>query len=197
LKEAFAMSVTALRRPPPEVVEPVPSAGAMLEYFGPAIVTAILDRDVEVRTVASEVRYWARLACATVYQPRAGDVVLAMAGGGVWYVVGVLEGHGPTVLDAPGDLELRARHGAIRIEAADGCVVTSPTVRVEAASLDLIGDTLHEEFDTVRQRISGMLEVRAKAITTAVAETWRLTARRLLGRGEDSVTIDSPSINLG
>jgi len=172
-------------------------AGAMLEYFGPAIVTAILDRDVEVRTVASEVRYWARLACAGGYQPRAGDVVLAMAGGGVWYVVGVLEGHGPTVLDAPGDLELRARHGAIRIEAAEGCVVTSPTVRVEAASLDLIGDTLREEFDTVRQRISGMLEVRAKAITTAVAETWRLTARRLLGRGQDSVTIDSPSINLG
>ena len=70
-------------------------------------------------------------------------------------------------------------------------------MRVEAASLDLIGDTLREEFETVRYRIGEMLEVRAKAICTAVADTYRLTARRIFGRGEDGVSIDAPSINLG
>jgi hypothetical protein len=189
------MTVTALRRPPPKTAPP--SARPRLEYFGPALVTAVLDRDVELEIAASGVRQWARLAVAIAYRPLIGDVVLAMAGDGAWYVVGVLEGHGPTVLNAPGDLELHAPNGAIRIAAAEGCVVSAPMVRVEATSLDLIGDTLHEEFETARRRISGMLEIRAKAITTTVAETWRLVARRIAGRGLDSVTIDAPSINLG
>jgi len=189
------MAVTALRRTPPDIA-PLQD-GLQLEHFGPARVTAILDRDVELRTLASDQPHWARLAIAGVYQPRIGDIVLAMAGGGVWYVVGILEGSGPMVLTAPGDLELRAPHGAIRIEAAEGCVVAGPAVRVEANTLDLIGETLHEEFETARRRISGMLEVRAKAITTAVVETWRLAAQRIVGHGQDSVTIDSPSINLG
>jgi hypothetical protein len=170
-----------------------------LEHFGPAQVTAVLGRDVEleITTGSANERRWARLAIAVAYQPQVGDLVLAIGTADDWYVVGVLEGRGPTVLNAPGDLELRAPHGAIQITAAEGCVVVSPTVRVVANALDLIGDTLHEEFETVRRRITGMLEVRAKALCTAVTDTWRLTAQRIVGRGEDSVTIDAPSINLG
>jgi hypothetical protein len=171
--------------------------GLRLDHFGPALVTAVVEQDVELETDSSGGRHWARLAIAIGYRPRIGDVVLAMAAGDAWYVVGVLEGHGPSVVNAPGDLELRAPNGAIRIEAADGCVVAAPAVRVQAAALDLIGETLHEDFDTVRRRISGMLDVRAKAISTTVAETWRLVARRISGRGEENVAIDAPSINLG
>jgi hypothetical protein len=185
------MTVTALRRPPPPEVQ----NGLHLEHFGPALITAILHPDVELETGST--RHWARLAIAIGYQPCVGDIVLAMAAGETWYVVGVLEAHGPSVLTAPGDLELHAPNGAIRIEAASGCVIAGPTVRVEAAALDLIGETLHEQFDTVRRRISGMLDVRAKAISTAVADTWRLAARRITGRGTENVTIDAPSINLG
>jgi hypothetical protein len=168
-----------------------------LEHFGPALVTTVLDRDVELEITTRDERRWARLAIAVSYQPQIGDVVLAIGTSDDWYVVGVLEGHGPTVLSAPGDLELRAPNGAIQITAAEGCVVASPTVRVAADALDLIGDTLHEEFETVRRRITGILDVRAKAICTAVTDTWRLAARRIVGHGKDSVTIDAPSINLG
>ena len=49
----------------------------------------------------------------------------------------------------------------------------------------------------MRHRIGELLEVRAKAICTTVADTYRLTARRIFGRGEDTVSIDAPSINLG
>ena len=188
------MSATVFRLMPPRLRE-----NPLLEYFGPVTITAVLDKEVEVEIPgdAPGVRHWARLAIATGYQPRASDVVLAIATVDHCYVVGVLEGHGPTVLVAPDDLELRAPYGAIRIVAADGCVVAGPRVRMAANEINLVGDTLHEEFETVRRRISGMLEVRAKAMCTAVAETYRLTARRIVGRGEDSVTIDSPSINLG
>ena len=170
-----------------------------LEYFGPATVTAVLDREVEleISVGGAAMRRWARLAIAIAYQPQVDDVVLAIAAAGDCYVIGVIEGHGPTVLNAPGDLELRAGTGEVRIAGAQGCVVAAPAVRVEAASLDLVGDTLHEEFEIVRYRIGEMLEVRAKAICTAVADTYRLTARRIFGRGEDSVSIDAPSINLG
>jgi len=189
------MTVIALRKmsAAPALAEP------RLEYFGPALVTAVLDREVELEILAgaTEERRWARLAIAVAYQPQIGDVVLAIAAAADCYVIGVIEGHGPTVLNAPGDLELRAGTGEVRIAGAQGCVVAAPAVRVEAASLDLIGDTLHEEFETVRYRIGEMLEVRAKAICTAVADTYRLTARRIFGRGEDSVSIDAPSINLG
>jgi hypothetical protein len=191
------MATTALRLLPPvsERVRDKPC----LEHFGPALVTAVLGSDLELETPAGypAARRWAQLAIAVAYQPRVNDLVLAIGTADEWYVVGVLEGHGPTVLNAPGDLELRAPNGAIQITAAEGCVVAGPTVRVAANTLDLIGDRLNEEFETVRRRITGMLEVRAKAICTAVTETWRLAARRVIGRGEDSVTIDAPSINLG
>jgi hypothetical protein len=113
------------------------------------------------------------------------------------YVVGVLEGHGPSVLNAPGDLELNAPDGEIRMNSAKSCVVTAPEMRVQVTTLDLIGETLHEQFETVRRRISGAIDERARAISTNVAETWRLVARRIAGRGEENVTIDAPSINLG
>ena len=190
------MTVIALRKQP---AAPPAAAEPRLEYFGPALVTAVLDREVELEILAgaTEERRWARLAIAVAYRPQIGDVVLAIAAAGDCYVIGVIEGHGPTVLNAPGDLELRADSGEVRIAAAQGCIVAAPAVRVEAASLDLIGDTLREEFATVRHRIGELLEVRAKAICTTVADTYRLTARRIFGRGEDGVSIDAPSINLG
>jgi hypothetical protein len=191
------MSTAALCRMPPLPVSVRDKP--RLEHFGPATITAVLDQEVELEMPGdvSGIRQWARLAVASGYRPQIGDVMLAIATADDCYVIGVLEGRGPTVLDAPGDLELRASRGAIRIVAADGCIVAAPTVRVAANEIDLVGNTLREEFETVRRRISGMLEVRAKAICTAVAETYRLAAQRIIGRGEDSVTIDAPSINLG
>lgn len=191
------MSTAALRLVPPAParVEGKPC----LEYFGSATITAIVGEEVELETSmhGGGARQWARLAIASGYRPQVRDVVLAIATADNCYVIGVLEGRGPTVLDAPGDLELRALHGAIRIFAAEECVVAGPTVRVAADTLELAGGTLREEFETVRRRITGMLDVRAKAICTTVAETYRLAARRIASRGDDSVSIDSPSINLG
>jgi hypothetical protein len=179
----------------PATLPPV-KPGTRLAYCGPALVTAVLGRDVELETPAEE-RSWARLAVAIAYQPVVGDVVLMLSTAEAAYVVGVLEAQGPSVLNAPGDLELNAPHGEIRINAARACVVTVPEMRVQARMLDLIGDTLHEEFETVRRRITGAIDTRARAITTTVADTWRLVARRLHGRGQENVTIDAPSINLG
>lgn len=170
-----------------------------LEHFGPAAVTAVLGREVEleVQVNGSCIRHWARLAVAGGYRPEVGDLVLAITTRDDSYAIAVLEGQGPTVLDAPGDLELRAPHGTIRILGADGCDIEAPNVRLAADSVELAGGTLHEQFDTVRRRIAGMLEVRAKEMTTVIADTYRLIARRVLNRGEDSVTIDGPSIKLG
>lgn len=169
--------------------------GTWLDHFGPATVTAVLDRDVELE-IAGE-RHWARLAITATYQPQAGDVVLAMAAGGDCYVVGILEGHGPTVLHAPGDLELRAPNGTIRVTAAEACVVAAPSVRIAADELELRGGTLREEFETVRRRVAGMIDIRVKAVCLAVADTYRLAARRIVGSGDESVAIDAPSITLG
>jgi hypothetical protein len=190
------MAIVALRRPSP-AAEPV-GGESCLRHFGPAKVIAVLDREVELELSGPPIsRSWARLAIPIAYRPQVGDVVLAIGDDRDCYVIGVLEGHGPTVLEAQGDLELRAQHGAIQITAREGCTVASPMVQVSAATLDLRGGTLREEFETVRRWVSGMLDVRANAICTAVANTYRLTARRIFGHGEDSVAIDAPSINLG
>ncbi len=170
-----------------------------LQHFGPALVTAVLGGDVELKIAGAPggPRFFARLALPILYQPQVGDIVLAMAAGGACYVIGVIEGRGTTMITAPGDLELRAPDGAIRIAAAQGCDITGPAVCVRANTLDLIGDTLHEDFTTVRRHIAETLEVTAKAMRTLVTETYRLTANRIMGRGETSVVIDAPSINLG
>src|SRR5262245_32429412 len=84
-----------------------------LEHLGPATVTAVLDQEVELELPGN--RCWARLAMAVAYQPQIGDTVLAIATPKDCYVIGVLEGRGPTVLNAPGDLELSAPYGSIRI----------------------------------------------------------------------------------
>jgi len=170
-----------------------------LQHFGPALVTAVLERDVELKIAGAPggPRFFARLALPILYQPQVGDIVLAMAAGGACYVIGVIEGRGTTMITAPGDLELRAPDGAIRLEAAQGCDIVGPAICVRARTLDLVGETLHEDFTTVRRHVAETLEVTAKAMRTLVAETYRLTAKRILGRGEASVVIDAPSINLG
>ena len=71
------MTVIALRK---MSAAPAP-AEPRLEYFGPAVVTAVFDREVEIEipAEAAEARRWARLAIAVAYQPQIGDVVLAIA----------------------------------------------------------------------------------------------------------------------
>jgi hypothetical protein len=96
-------------------------------------------------------------------------VVLTIVAAGDCYVIGVIEGHGPTT---PDDLELRAGSSEVRIAGVQGCIVAAPAVRAEAILLDSIGDTLREEFATVRLPRWGNAGVRAKAICTAVANTY-------------------------
>ena len=182
-----------------ETLRPAAAPGqhaAHLEYCGPARVTAVAGHGVELETPAGEL-HWARLAIAGVYAPRAGDLVLALATTGACYVVGVLEGHGTTVLNAPGDLELRAPAGEIRLVAGQGCAITAPNLRVRAREIDLTGETLREEFETVRRRITGAIEVRARAISTTVGETYRLLARRITGTGGETISLDAPAIDIG
>ena len=170
--------------------------GDALTGCGPALVTAVADRDVEVQLPTGS-REWARLAIPAVYQPCAGDVVLVLSTSGAAYVIGVLEGHGPSVLQAPGDLELRAPEGEIRIVSSRGYAVTAHEISLQAATIDLVGDTLCEEFQTIRRRVSDAIDVRVQSISVMVGETYRLMARRILGRGQDSITLDAPAINLG
>ncbi|WP_158746199.1 DUF3540 domain-containing protein [Acidisphaera sp. L21] len=174
----------------------LPMSGTVLSHFGPATVHEVADRDLEIVTPAGA-RYWARSAVAATYNPVPGDLVLAVAADDECYVVGVLEGRGPTVLQAPGDLELRAPHGSIRMLAAEACTILGTAVQVDADELHLSGHTLQQQFETVRSRIAGLLDTRVRSVCTTVTETYRLAAQRIVGRGNETVTLEAPSINLG
>jgi hypothetical protein len=49
--------------------------------------------------------------------------------------------------------------------------------------------------DELAKQIDDCEPIRKQSL--AVADTYRLVARRVVGRGQEEVTIDSPSINLG
>ena len=137
----------------------------------------------------------ARLALAQLYRPEAGDTVLAL-GGREYYVVGVLAGAGRMVVNAPGDLELRAR-GAVEIHGARGVRLRGPEVALAADRFTIAVRTVVERAARVYRAATELLHVRARRTRTVVDEECALAAREITARAGADLKLDGEKIHLG
>jgi hypothetical protein len=165
-------------------------------HLGPATVSRTAGRRVQLRREGQEAEEWAELALAFPYQPAPGDVVLVVAQERA-YVIGVLQGRGPSVLAFPGDVTLSAPKGAVHIDAAKGVTVNAPAVEMRAETIEFEATTLTQRIESAFQWVKDLLQVRAGRSRTVVDGTSHQLAERTFIRSEKETKVDGEKIYLG
>lgn len=163
--------------------------------LGPARALTVAGRRVLV--ALPEAKAWATLALAHGYDPVPGDVLLVLGQEESFYVIGVLSGRGRTRITAHGDLELRAPHGHIALEARDGISLRAGFVRLVAKAWDAVLETVRQRCRSMLIQVLGTSRVRAARLDTAVDGTCRTTADRIVQRAATDVHVDGEKIHLG
>jgi hypothetical protein len=164
-------------------------------YLGPARVLAVEGNRVLV--ALPEAKAWATPAFAQGYSPVANDVLLVIGQDESFFAIGVLQGRGKTTLTAHGDLELRAPHGSIDLLARDGIRLRAGLVQIAAKTWDAVAETVRQRFHEFRCQVRGVLRWRAARAETDVDEVHRTTAKRIVQRAKEDVSIDGEKIHLG
>lgn len=160
-----------------------------------ALVERVLDRRLLLRLGTA--RVWALLALPVAYQPEVGDRVLALAQAGRAWVIGVIEGRGATVFDAPGDLVLRAR-GTLQLHAHEGIEMhTDGELSVRAQVFRSVFDKVRERIGSVFRVVRGAVRMRAGEVREDVQGDHRCRAGRVLAKARGHVRIDGEQIHLG
>src|SRR2546423_352100 len=143
------------------LTENEPSVNLSLDqgtYLGPALVHEVAGNRVQLEF--PDELPWALLALAYPYQPCKGDTVLAAGQGQNWYVIGVLKGTGKTTLMVPGDFEVLAPRGRIRLVAGKGFQVKSPEVKITAGKLELVAKRMMEHFSEATRWVKDTFQIR-------------------------------------
>lgn len=166
------------------------------DYLGPARVVAATPAGVRVEIGGVEAT--ATMALAFPYEPVEGDVLLVIgAEGGDCYVIGVLSGAGRTVLDVPGDVEIRARGGSLSLAGEQGVHIAGPEVAIEARTLRSTADALVQKVGTLYQRVAALLSVRAGESETVVDGAQVTRAKTAAFLTEGAMSLNGKQIHLG
>jgi len=179
--------------------DPAPEAGASRpeEYLGPARVTAAEEGRVAVELPGGGAPIPVEMALALPYQPVVGDTLLVIGRGAKHYAIGVLHGTGRTVLSLTGDVEVHARDGALSLSGDKGVSIRGPEVEVEGGKIRMVADSLVQKLNSVYQRVSGLLSVRAQEAHTAVDNTSFTKAKNATILTEETATVNGKQILLG
>lgn len=167
----------------------------LASHLGPATVTA---RDgSRLRLLLDGRPVWATLALAVPYAPRIDDVVLVIGQDEVFYVIGLLSGSGPTTIEVPGDLDLRAPRGSITLSAARGVRLSGDEVALTGRRVQLSGESLVERFGDTYRWVRELVHERLGRLRRVVAGDSHLEAERVVVRARADVHLDGERINLG
>lgn len=164
-------------------------------YMGPARVLEALPGVARVLIGDSE--RWAALALASPYQVAAGDTVVVLAQEERCYLIGVLQGTGATVFRFPGDLELQALRGTVRVTAGKGIDLRSPEIGLEGDRVEVRAHTFVEKIVDAYRWIKGLLQIQAGRARTVVEDTNYQKAGQQVLLADRDVKIDGEQIRLG
>lgn len=147
----------------------------------------------------------ARFALALPYRPADGDEVLVISNDdALAYVIGVLEGHGETVLKAPGHLVLEGAEGVsirsprpIVLTSGQSVVAEGPEVSLRAGRLEFWAHRILQKAHDLYSWISGLFQTTSWRYKVEVEETATVRAGRTVVKARGTVNIDGSSIHLG
>jgi hypothetical protein len=166
-------------------------------YLGPATVSRSVGKRVQLRRPEHADEEWAETALAFPYQPVAGDVVLVAAQEDRVYVIGVLQGRGPSVLRFPGDVTLSAPAGSIHLDAATAVTTTAPAVEIRADAVEVEAKSLVQRVESALQWVKDLFEMKSGRSRMVTEGTHLQMAERTFIRSEKESKIDGEKIYLG
>ena len=162
-------------------------------YFGHATVRHVDCSQVLVECSVGTA--WATMAMVIAYQPEEGDVVLVLGTAEGWYVIGIVEGKGKTVIHSEGDLALAAR-ARLRLVARDGIHAHTRRFKVVSAELRWTARSLVSMFKRVSRFVSGDCYVSAGQVHVDVDGRSKVEADEIFKYGENGVEIDGARVDL-
>lgn len=171
-------------------------AEAHAPSLGPAEVVAILDAGVLVE-LETEDRVEAQLALAYPYRPAVGDEVLVIGNPKGHYVIGVLEGSGKTELVLPGDVDLRAEGGTLRLSSDRRLSLDAPEIDLRSSSLRVVAGAVVESFQSLTKSVRNLFTLRAGSQQTSIEGASVSQAQSTTILSEKKVSINGKEIFLG
>lgn len=175
--------------------EPATTAVAT-RYLGPAEVTHVRPHELELRLpTGAAVR--ARVALGYAYEAQKGDEVLAIGEGQAHYVIGILASRGRAVMAFPGDVELRAVGGALRLTGDLGVAIEGREVSITAGALRMAAGAVVQRFTSLRQKVTELFRVEAGQAQTIVEGASVSQSKSATIVTEEKVSINGREIHLG
>lgn len=171
------------------------AAGSAVTYLGPA--TVVEGSRAELTIDVAGKRGTARLALAVPYEPVPGDVLLVIGGPAGHWAIGVIDGAGRTAIAVPGDLDIRAIGGTLRLAGDKGVEVEGDAIELRSKKLTAIAGAVVEKFTTVYQRVTEMLSVRAGQRHTVVDGASLEKSKSATILTEETVSINGKQVHLG
>ncbi|MEM1032551.1 MAG: DUF3540 domain-containing protein [Myxococcota bacterium] len=137
------------------------------------------------------------LAVAAPYRPTVGDEVLVVGNDDDgWYLIGVLHGHAPAVLDVAGDLRIEAQ-GRMELVGHAGVAIAGPDVELRGRRLVRLFDRVTERCSSLFQSVRDLACLRAGRTETTVEGTHHLRAENANVVTRERVKINGRAIHLG
>jgi hypothetical protein len=171
---------------------PVPETGARL-LQGMVLESA----SGGLKVLAEDRVVTAAMALGYVYRPQPGDLLLLIGQESRWFVIGVIHGTGSSLLTFPGDVDVQAPAGRLRLFAAKGVAVHSPEVSVKTGSWTVLADTLVEKVADAYRFVKGLFQLRAGSRHETIEGRSFEKADRVYVRAENEVNVDGKTIQLG
>ncbi|NUP14099.1 MAG: DUF3540 domain-containing protein [Polyangiaceae bacterium] len=165
-------------------------------YLGPGLVSEVRGREVTIELPAGGTVV-ATLALAFLYEPVPGDVLLLIGNADAHYAIGVLHATGKAVLAFHGDVDVHAVDGTLRLSGDRGVQVDAPEVEVHAGKLRMMADSVIQKFNSVYQRVSGLLNTHAGKSHTVVDGASFTQAESGTILTKEVMTINGKQIHLG
>ncbi|WP_437596101.1 DUF3540 domain-containing protein [Sorangium sp. So ce590] len=172
------------------------SAGGAVSFLGPAEVTA-LGPDSATVLLATGTTERAFFAFALPYEPSLGDVLLVIGGPGATYAIGVLAGRGRLSIAFPGDVDVRAVGGKLRLGGDGGVEISGKGLEVMVDKVKITAGEIVERCASLYQRVTSLFSAHHKQAHTVVDDESHTRARRATVLTEETVTINGKQIHLG
>ncbi len=168
----------------------------LTDFLGPAEVLETGPSVVRVR--AAGITTEAQLALAFAYEPAVGDLALVVAKHGKAYVIGILSGHGTARLAIPGDVEIHAVGGRLRLRGDEGVDVDGEDVRISAKrKLRVAAEHAVSSFESLTRRVRGLFSSQTGDKLDTVDRSRVDRAKEATILTEETMLINGREIHLG
>lgn len=165
-------------------------------YLGPATVTHAGAASLEARLPTGET-ICPKMALAHPFAPAENDSLLVIGEGDRYFVIGVIESTGETLLRFRGNVSVRAVDGALDLHGERGVELRGPKIDLETKKLSVLADKATELFGTVFTRVKELLSVHAGESDTVVHGQWENRSKRAAITSEEVVSINGKEVHLG